>query len=74
MPRQLLRSVKIDEPTYARLRDLSRAEGLSFVKLIARAVAVLALLREEEERHRAALARAVYREAIKQEGYHDDRH
>lgn len=64
------KTIKIPEPAYTRLRALAREEGVSLAQLVARAIATLWLMREDEERQRRALAQAVYRKAV-EESDHD---
>lgn len=62
------KSLKIDEQTHTRLRIMAQRERLSLAQMAARAVATLWLICEEEERQRLALAQAVYKKAIEEEG------
>lgn len=64
------KTIKIPDFAYARLRELAREEGVSLSRMVARAIATLWLMREDEERQRVALAQAVYQRAIT-EGDHD---
>lgn len=63
----LRKSLKIDDQTYARLRIMAQRERLSLAQMVARAIATLWLIVEQEERQRAALAAAVYRQVAKED-------
>lgn len=59
------KSLKLPEPSYDRLVKLAERENLSLSRMMARAIATLWIMFNEEERLRAILAAKIYPKAKK---------